>query len=161
MPSFVYAFWSGQHTRPDFYLSGTRPDSTISDTHQDFYLFGTRPNSTLSGTHPYFYFFGTCSDSTLSRYLLRTFSGTLPNSTFPTLAGILPFMVLTLQPFPVLARTLLRSLPGFPHLLRHRPRISLSFLALCPDHSSSQALYLVFFKSFSRSNSIPLAFNTK
>ena len=142
-----------------------------------FHLFGTRlatflalarilPFPILAWIHPspvlariplfvyspgFLPFFDAHSDS--------TFPALAQISTFSALVRILPFLVLTrIQPFPVLARTLLRSLPGFhylfrhhvriPRLLRHRPQISLSFLALCPDHSSSQASYLVFFKSF-------------
>ena len=95
------------------------------------------------------------------------FFGTHPNSTFPTLARILPF--------PVLARIpLFRNFPGF-YLFRCLPgpfsgncpepslvltRISLSFPALCLNHSSFQASCLSFSKSFSRGNSIPLTFGT-
>ena len=163
---------------PGSHLSGTLPDhssilaqilpfryspgSHISGTRPDFYISGTRPDSTISGTRPNFYFSGTCSDSTLSRYLPKPFSGTHPDSTFLTLAMILPFPVLTrIQPFPVLTRTHLRSLPRFRHLLRHHPWISLSFPALCLEHLSSQASYLVFFQSFNRSDSIPSTFSTR
>ena len=89
-------------------FSGTRPDFHLSGTHLDSTFFGTRLDFYFSGTHP---------DSTISWYSPGLFFGTRPDSTFPTLTGILPFPILTwIQPFPVLARTLLRSLPGFPNL---------------------------------------------
>ena len=129
---------------PRSHISGTHPDSPFlvlarippSRYSLESHISDTRPNPTYSGTHPDFYFFGT-----------------RPDPTFPVPTRI--------QPFPVLAWTLLRSLPGFPHLLRHRPWISLSFPALCSNHSSSQASYLVFFKPFNRSDFVLLTFSTR
>ena len=169
-------FW---YSRKDFYLLGTSSDPTfpvltrippfpvlarilpfpiltrISPFRYSpgFYLFQYSLGFLFSGTRP---------DSTISRYSPGPFFGTRSDSTFSAFAGILPFPVLTrIQPFTVLAWTFLQSLPGFPHLLRHRPWISLSFPALCPDNSSSQTSCLVFFKSFNRSDSVPLTFSTR
>ena len=112
------------------------------------HLLGFYPFPVLTQTilwySPGFHLFDTRRDS--------TFSCTHPD---PTFSSTCP------DPSPELTQTLLQSLPGFPHLLRHHPRISLSFLELCPDHSSSQALYLDFFKSFNQSESVPLTFSTR
>ena len=165
-------------TRPNFYFFGTCPDSALFLYSLGFYFLGTRPNSTFSGTRPDPPFSGTRPDPflVLARIhpspvlawiphfpiLIRTLLRYSPKFHISDTHRILPFLVLTrIQPFPMLAQTLLWSLPGFPHLLRHRPRISLYFLTLCPDHSSSQASYLVFFMSFNWSDSILLDFNTR
>ena len=161
LPFLVLAWISIFRYSPGFYYFRYSPGfyyfpvltRTLLRYSPGFYLFRYYPGFLFSNTRP---------DSIISRYSPGPFFGTPLDSTFLALARILPFPVLTqIQTFPVLARTFLRSLLGFPYLLRHRPRISLSFPALCPNHSSSQASCLVFFKSFNRSDSVPLAFSSK
>ena len=137
---------------PGSHISSTRPDPTFLVLAQiphfqyspGSYLFRYSPGCYLPGTSPdptflvldqipYFWYSpGSPISGTRSD---PTFSGTHPDFTF-------------------------RYYPG-SYLFQHRPRISLSFLVLCPDHSSSQALCLVFFKSFNRGDFVPLVFGTK
>ena len=83
-------------TSPDFYFSGTRPESALFQHSPGFCPFPTLTRIPLFQHFPRFYLF----QYSLGFHL----SGTCPNFTFPTLAWILPF------PMPALA--LFRCLPG-------------------------------------------------
>ena len=102
---------------------------------------------------PRFHLSGTRPDSTLSWYSLEPFSSTSPDSTFLTVARILPFPYTHLDPSPVLARIPpfrhspgfypFRYLPGFhiygthpdSTLFRHSPGFHLS--STRPDYTLS------------------------
>ena len=146
---------------PGFYLLGTHPDPTFSVLARIPHfrysprspIFGTLPDPTFSGTHPDFTF------PVLARITLLQYSpgfhlfGTHWDSTFSDTHSYSTFF----GDCPDLSLYLARISSSSPA----SPRISLSFPELCPDHSSSQASCLVFFKSFNWSDSVPLVFGTK
>ena len=149
----------GTHSDPSHvlagsHLSGTRPDPPFSDTCPDSTfpvlawistILRYSPGFHLSGTCPDFYFFGTRRDSTFSNtHMDSTFSGAFPDPSSELARISLSFPTSSLD-----SSSSPTSPPDF-----------IVFSSLCPDHSSSQASHLVFFKSLNQSDSVPLAFST-
>ena len=150
-------------TRPDFHLSGTRPDPTFSSTCLDFYFSGTRPDSTLS-RYSLGSFFGTRPDQSLMFRILRFFFGFDPfcikfsntrSNRFPFCFDDSPSshsnpLVLMFKIFGIVSRfsyTTSSIVTGFffsfgivsesSYLLEYRVQILLSPLASHPDPISS------------------------
>ena len=95
-----------------------------------------------------FHIFGTRLDSTLFRYSPGPFSGTRPDSTFSTLARILPFPDTHSDPSPVLTKIPpFRHLPGF-HLFGTSPDSNLS--STCPYSTFSVPVRIPHFRYFPR-----------